>query len=108
MTEQERQHESDGSGTALAPERPRVGPPRQYKVVLLNDDFTPMEFVVEILVGVFVLPPAKAVEVMLAVHQQGSGVAGVYTRDIAETKIVMAHELAAREQHPLRCTMEQA
>lgn len=80
--------------------------PRKYKVVLLNDDYTPMEFVVEILKNFFHFDEEAAVKVMLQVHQQGQGVCGVFTRDIAETKVHIVNNYAQKHGHPLLCTME--
>lgn len=80
--------------------------PRQYKVILLNDDFTPMDFVVEVLKRFFYLSEDMAVQVMLQVHYQGRGVCGVFTRDIAETKVALVNEYARNHEHPLLCRME--
>jgi ATP-dependent Clp protease adaptor protein ClpS len=80
--------------------------PRKYKVVLLNDDYTPMDFVVEVLKHFFYLAEEIAVQVMLQVHIQGKGVCGVFTRDIAETKIALINEYARMNQHPLLSSME--
>jgi len=80
--------------------------PRKYKVVLLNDDYTPMDFVVEVLRHFFHLSEEIAVQVMLQVHLQGKGVCGVFTRDIAETKIALVNEYARMNQHPLLSSME--
>jgi ATP-dependent Clp protease adaptor protein ClpS len=80
--------------------------PSMYKVILLNDDYTPMEFVVELLKVVFHKPHAEATRIMLHVHQNGMGVAGVYPFEIAETKVRTVDELARENQFPLKCTME--
>ena len=80
--------------------------PRKYKVVLLNDDYTPMDFVVDVLKHFFHLNEEIAVQVMLQVHLQGKGVCGVFTRDIAETKIALVNEYARMNQHPLLSSME--
>ena len=82
--------------------------PPMYKVILLNDDYTPMEFVVEILKAVFHKPHAEATRIMLHVHQNGMGVAGVYPFEIAETKVRTVEELAKEAQYPLKCAMEKA
>lgn len=82
--------------------------PSMYKVLLLNDDYTPMEFVVRILEKFFHKPHAEATQIMLHVHHRGVGVCGVYTREIAETKVVKVTDFAERSEHPLRCTMEKA
>ena len=80
--------------------------PRKYKVILLNDDYTPMAFVVEVLKHFFHMSEAVATEVMLQVHFQGRAVCGVYTRDIAETKVSLVNEYAKKNEHPLYCCME--
>lgn len=82
--------------------------PRLYKVLLLNDDYTTMEFVVKVLISVFHLEEEKAVEIMLHVHHNGVGVAGVFTYEVAETKVEKVHELARQEEFPLRCALEPA
>lgn len=82
--------------------------PRKYKVVLLNDDYTPMDFVVEVLKQFFHLSEEVAIQVMLQVHIQGKGVCGVFTRDIAETKVALVNEYAKMNQHPLLSSMEPA
>lgn len=81
-------------------------PPPLYKVLLLNDDFTPMEFVVKVLEGIFHLDREQATRVMLKVHNEGVGVAGIYPRDIAETKVRQVTDYARSQQHPLQCVME--
>ena len=87
--------------------RPKVKKPPLYQVVLINDDFTPMEFVVEILQGVFGLERNSATRVMLEVHTKGKGICGVYTYEIAETKVAQVTTIAQQQQHPLLCTMEE-
>ncbi|KTC66009.1 regulatory protein for ClpA substrate specificity (plasmid) [Legionella adelaidensis] len=86
--------------------KPALKQPRKYKVVLLNDDYTPMEFVVEVLKTFFHMNEAIAVQVMLQVHMQGKGICGVFTRDIAETKVVLVNDYARKNEHPLLCSME--
>lgn len=86
--------------------KPKLKKPPLYKVLLLNDDYTPMEFVVVLLRSVFAMPEEQAAQVMMHVHQKGVGVCGVYTREIAETKVEMVMEFAQANQHPLQCTME--
>lgn len=81
--------------------------PPMYRVLLINDDYTTMEFVVEILMRVFKKPVEDATRIMLAVHQQGSGVCGVYTYEVAETKVDTVHTLAREHGYPLKCTMEE-
>ena len=81
--------------------------PPMYKVLLHNDDYTTMEFVVEILMLVFNKPPEEAVEIMLNVHQKGIGLCGVYTYEVSETKVNTVHDLARENGFPLKCTMEE-
>ncbi len=84
----------------------QVKPPKRYQVVLLNDDFTPMDFVVKVLVRFFAMDEMKASSVMLAVHQKGKGICGVYSREIAETKVQGVNQYSRENQHPLQCSME--
>ncbi|MFM2483913.1 ATP-dependent Clp protease adapter ClpS [Celerinatantimonas yamalensis] len=86
----------------------RLRPPSLYKVVLNNDDYTPMEFVVEVLQRFFNMDLEKATEVMLTVHYQGKGICGVFTAEVAETKVVQVNQYAKENEHPLLCTMEKA
>jgi ATP-dependent Clp protease adaptor protein ClpS len=86
--------------------REELKSPSLYKVFLLNDDYTTMDFVVRILETVFQKQPTEATQIMLHVHKRGAGLCGVYTRDIAETKIETVHHLAREEGFPLRCAME--
>ena len=95
-----------GQGPVVEETRPKLKKPTLYKVLLLNDDYTPMEFVVEILERFFSKPREQAVQIMLHVHQKGVGVCGVYTHDIAETKVRHDIDCAQQHQHPLQCTME--
>lgn len=88
--------------------KPRLKRPPLFKVIILNDDFTPMEFVVEILKIFFGMSEAKATQVMLHVHTRGMGVCGVYSRDIAETKVRQVNDFSRQHQHPLLCDMEEA
>ena len=87
--------------------RVRTTPPPMYKVLLLNDDFTPMEFVVEVLQQLFHMNREKATQVMLQVHTQGHGVCGGYTKDVAATKVEQVSQFAKAHQHPLQCVMEE-
>jgi len=93
---------------AVAEARPRLKKPPLYRVVLLNDDFTPMEFVVEVLEGIFGMPRTRATQVMLEVHTKGKGVCGVFGFEIAETRVAQVMSIAERQQHPLLCTMEES
>jgi len=101
-------HENDDrdGGLAIQEARPQLKPPPMYKVVLLNDDYTPMEFVVEILESFFNMGREQATQVMLAVHTQGKGVCGIFTRDIAETKSAQVNQYARDHQHPLLSDIE--
>lgn len=93
------------SGVATQ-ERVKTKRPSMYRVILLNDDFTPMDFVVHVLKKFFDRSESEAMEVMLQVHHQGAGVAGVYQYDIAEMKVVTVNAFAKKNQHPLKCIME--
>ena len=95
-------------GEVLEKTRQRTEKPKLYKVILLNDHYTTMEFVVEILETIFKKSPAEAVGVMMHVHTRGAGVAGVYPYDVAETKVARTLEAASGAGHPLRCSMEPA
>ena len=95
------------SGLAVEEEKPKLKPPRQFKVLLLNDDYTPMEFVVQVLMTFFSMDHAKATRVMLAVHTKGKGICGIYSYEIAETKVDQVNEYSRMNQHPLMCTMEE-
>lgn len=88
--------------------RPKTKKPSMYRVLLMNDDYTPMEFVVSILMGIFAKSPEEATKIMLNVHQSGIGTCGVYTFEIAETKVAQVMDAAKRNQHPLQCTLEKA
>ena len=105
MSKQTDNHEEDG--LALQEAKPKLKRPPQYKVLLLNDDYTPMEFVVHILEDFFSMDREKATQVMLNVHTKGMGVCGVYSRDIAETKVELVNTYARESQHPLKCAMEE-
>lgn len=98
----------DGYDLAVAEVRPKLKPPSLYQVVLLNDDFTPMEFVVDILESVFAMARTQATQVMLEVHTKGKGLCGVFSYDIAETKVAQVMNIAQQQQHPLLCTMEKS
>ena len=95
-------------GVLLDAVRPEVVPPPFYQVMLLNDDYTPMDFVVDVLQQFFTLDLERATQVMLHVHTRGRGVCGVFTREVAETKVAQVNEYARMNQHPLLCTMEKA
>lgn len=82
-------------------------PPSRYKVLLLNDDYTPMDFVVGVLEDFFLMAHEQAINVMLQVHQTGKGLCGIYTRDIAETKVMQVNGYSRKNEHPLLCIMEE-
>ncbi len=86
--------------------KPKTKRPPLYKVLILNDDFTPMEFVVMVLERFFGMTHAQAFDIMLTVHKKGVAVVGVYSHEIAETKVAQVMDFAQRHQHPLQCTME--
>jgi ATP-dependent Clp protease adaptor protein ClpS len=86
--------------------RPKTKKPSMYKVLMLNDDYTPMEFVVHVLEHFFGKDREEATRIMLHVHQRGVGICGVYTYEIAETKVTQVMDLARQNQHPLQCTIE--
>jgi len=97
--------DGNGSGVALQT-RTRTKRPAMYKVLMLNDDYTPMEFVVHVLEKYFTKTRQEATDIMLQVHRRGVGVCGVFTYEVAETKVNQVTEFARRNQHPLRCTLE--
>ncbi|GAA0557036.1 ATP-dependent Clp protease adapter ClpS [Rhizomicrobium electricum] len=108
-----RDDNQDGNGNGTGPgtgvvtkTRPKTKKPSLYKVLLLNDDYTPMEFVVHILERIFNKNREEAVQIMLHVHRHGVGVCGVFTFEVAETKVAQVIEFARRHEHPLQCTME--
>jgi len=95
------------NGSVLEVEKTRVKPPPLFKVILLNDDYTPMDFVVVVLQTVFSMSREKATLVMLQVHREGMGVCGTYTREVAAAKVEQVIDIARKHQHPLQCTMEE-
>ena len=97
----------DDRGLAVEEARPKLKKPPLFRVVLLNDDYTPMEFVVEVLELVFGMDRPKATRVMLEVHTKGKGICGVFTYEIAETKVAQVSSYAEQHQHPLLCTLEE-
>jgi len=108
MSQQSRPDPEHDRGLAVDTARPELERPPLYRVLLLNDDYTPMEFVVEVLQVFFGMNREKATQVMLHVHTRGRGVCGVYTREVAETKVSQVNEFSRTHQHPLMCTMEKA
>jgi ATP-dependent Clp protease adaptor protein ClpS len=101
-------HLDSDDDLAVQEARPKLKRPPLYKVLLLNDDYTPMEFVVQILESFFGMGREKATQVMLEVHTRGAGVCGVFSRDVAETKVAQVNDYSRENQHPLKCTMEEA
>ncbi|MCK5425103.1 MAG: ATP-dependent Clp protease adapter ClpS [Emcibacter sp.] len=106
----ENQKDDDGNGQdktgVLTKTRPKTKKPSMYKVLMLNDDYTPMDFVVHILLSYFQKTEEEAVQIMLNVHQTGVGLCGVYSFEVAETKVMQVTDNARRNEHPLQCTLE--
>jgi len=102
----DRKDEDDGDIGVALDVKPKTKRPPMYKVLILNDDFTPMEFVVMVLERFFGMTHAQSFELMLTVHKKGLAVVGVYSHEIAETKVAQVMDFAQRHQHPLQCTME--
>lgn len=98
--------EDTPAGEVVAEVQPKLKRPSLYKVLLLNDDYTPMDFVVQILENIFSKKRDEAIDIMLHVHHRGVGVCGVFTFEVAETKVAQVIEIARRNEHPLQCTME--
>ncbi|MDH5765276.1 MAG: ATP-dependent Clp protease adapter ClpS [Gammaproteobacteria bacterium] len=105
MSDQQSDLNHDGD-LAVEEATPKLKPPRKYKVVLLNDDYTPMEFVVQILTSFFGMNQERATKVMLTVHTRGKAICGEYSYEIAETKVEQVNDYSRQHQHPLLCTME--
>lgn len=100
-------HDDDGSGTGVVVKtRTKTKKPSMYKVLMLNDDYTPMEFVVHVLERFFGKTREEATSIMLHVHRRGVGVCGVFTYEVAETKVAQVMDFARRHQHPLQCILE--
>jgi ATP-dependent Clp protease adaptor protein ClpS len=107
MTERKQGDQSNGAGSAVVTQiKDKTQRPSLYRVLLLNDDYTPMEFVVYVLERFFNKSREDATRIMLHVHQHGVGVCGVFTYEVAETKVAQVVDTARRHQHPLQCTME--
>ena len=106
MADRPRIGDEDGDVSLATKTKPKTQKPPMYKVMLLNDDYTPMEFVVHVLERFFGITHAQAVEIMLVVHKKGLAVVGVFSHEIAETKVTQVMDFARRHQHPLQCTME--
>jgi ATP-dependent Clp protease adaptor protein ClpS len=99
-------HDDDGDTAVITETKPKTKRPPLYKVKLLNDDFTPMEFGVMVLDRIFGVNHSQAFEIMLTVHEKGLAVVGVFSHEIAETKVAQVMDAARQNQHPLQCTME--
>ena len=111
MSDSDHGNGGKGNGTdasILTKTRSKTQRPPMYKVMLLNDDYTPMDFVVTVLQHFFSMDLEKATQVMLNVHTRGRGVCGVFTREVAESKVAQINEFSRMNQHPLLCTMEKA
>ena len=110
MSDKDNDRNSDDDPTigVVVRSKPKTRKPSMYKVIMLNDDYTPMEFVVMVLERVFNRSHDESVEIMLHVHQKGVGICGVYTYEVAETKVTQVMDMAQRQehQHPLQCTLE--
>jgi ATP-dependent Clp protease adaptor protein ClpS len=103
----DREQIQNNDGLAVEESKPKLKRPSMYKVIILNDDYTPMEFVVQVLESFFNMDREKATRVMLHVHTRGVGVCGVFTKDVAETKVSQVNDYSRSNQHPLMCTMEE-
>ncbi|MBL4800827.1 MAG: ATP-dependent Clp protease adapter ClpS [Emcibacter sp.] len=106
MSENQKDDDDYGKTGVLTKTRPKTKKPSMYKVLMLNDDYTPMDFVVHVLLTYFQKTEDEAVQVMLNVHQKGVGICGVYSFEIAETKVMQVTDNARRNEHPLQCTLE--
>ncbi len=107
MTERKSSNPIVDRDVAVEEAAPKLKRPSQYRVILINDDYTPMEFVVEVLESVFGMERNRATRVMLEVHTKGKGICGEFTYEIAETKVAQVMGIAQQQQHPLLCTMEE-
>jgi ATP-dependent Clp protease adaptor protein ClpS len=107
MSDQDKRNGNEGPTTGvIVRAKPKTKKPSMYKVLMLNDDYTPMEFVVHILERFFNKTREEATRIMLHVHRRGVGVCGVYTYEVAETKVTQVMDFARQHQHPLQCTLE--
>jgi ATP-dependent Clp protease adaptor protein ClpS len=98
--------ENHDDGLAVQEVKPQLQKPPLYRVILLNDDFTPMDFVIEVLMDFFGMSEELATQVMLQIHTQGIGICGTYTKDVAETKVIIVNDYSREHQHPLLCSLE--
>lgn len=106
MTKKKKLNDKFDDVITLTKTSTKLKKPNLYKVILLNDDYTPMEYVVKLLKEIFNKSETQAVQIMLSVHQQGSGICGIYTLEIAETKVQTVTKMAQIDEHPLKCIME--
>lgn len=106
MSKQDKDNNGDVDGAVITQTRSKTKKPSMYKVLMLNDDYTPMDFVVHVLQKFFKMPEPQAMRVMLQVHQQGIGVCGVFSFEIAESKVRQVVDYARKYEHPLQCTLE--
>ena len=106
MANKETEHHDDDGDLAVESAKPKLEKPKMYKVLLLNDDYTPMDFVVMVLEEFFLMSTSKATQVMLNVHTKGAGICGVFTYEIAETKVELVNQFSRDNQQPLMCTLE--
>ena len=97
---------SQSQNNTAVQDKVKVQKPKEYKVIIHNDDYTPMEFVISVLVSIFKKGPAEAYEITMNVHKKEKGIAGIYTRDVAQTKMTQANAAATENKFPLKCTME--
>ena len=99
-------NDPDGDTAVVIQTKPKTEKPPMYKVLLLNDDYTPMEFVVHVLERFFAINHQSAIEIMMTVHKKGAAIVGVFSHEVAETKVTQVMDLARKHEHPLQCTME--
>jgi len=100
------QDHPENDGQVITKAKPKTETPALFKVILLNDDYTPMDFVILVLKKFFMKSDAEATRIMMAVHHEGAGLAGIYTFEVAETKVYTVNEFSRRHKHPLKCIME--
>ena len=106
MSKQDNNNEGDREGSVITKSKPKTKKPSMYKVLMINDDYTPMDFVVHVLQKFFKIPEPQALIIMLQVHQKGFGVCGIFSFEVAESKVQQVVEYATTHAHPLQCTIE--
>ena len=106
MSDKESDNQGDFEGSVLTKAKPKTKKPSMYKVLMLNDDYTPMEFVIMILERFFGMTHQESFDLMLTVHKKGLAVVGVFSHEIAETKVTQVIDMAQKHSHPLQCTLE--